>query len=610
MPTAGPSCNASSGNILWVGAGEAHTTLRSGIAAAQAGDTICVRAGTYVNDFATIRRDVRIIGVGGRVHLKADQGSGGRLEAGKGILVVGLPTAAPNVYIENIEFSGAKVPDRNGAGIRMQNGNLTVRNSYFHDNEDGILANDQADTDIVIEGSRFERNGFGRGSTHAIYANNVNSLTVEDSYFEATKVGHHVKSRAQTTTILNNTFEDGAGPPGQVPSYSVDITEGGVGTVEGNTFIQRDAQGNPRAINRAIVNYEYSRGNAPTYVDNDLTVQNNTFLNDAVPGRAVRNTTPVTSEVSGNTFANVQSIASGNSNQTNNVSGGFGDFAPYEPPQGSILGVQLAGDLRRLTAFDPQGGTIDGLNQPTGIAGDSGLTMLGDQLYVANRTHGIAAVDARFGTSTFYFGDSGIEALGNNGTNLLAGLFDQNLVQEYGVDGTLLNSITLQITDTLGIAGLGSNGDALFVGSYLDGDVYVFDFDGNDLGRISTGLGADALAGLAYDPFDDTLWISSLADGGELLHYDLNGTLLGSDATVGSVNGLFVNGAPVDPGPGPGPDPGPGPSPFPNPNPPGTPTVLIPEPDGLLLMLTALLGFGLLRLPSARHVGRRVQGRA
>lgn len=598
MPTAGSSCNAASGNIIRVGAGEAHTTLRSGIAAAQSGDTICVSAGTYVNDFATIRQSVRIIGVGGRVHLKADEGPGGRLESGKGILVVGTNGAAPDVHIENIEFSGAKVSSRNGAGIRMQNGNLTVRNSYFHDNEDGILANDQSSTNIDIDGSRFERNGFGDGASHGIYANNVNSLTVTNSYFEATRVGHHVKSRAQTTTILNNTFEDGDGPPGEVPSYSVDITEGGIGTVEGNTFIQRDAQGNPRSINRSIVNYQYRGNGTPTYAQDALTVQNNTFLNEAVPGRAVRNSTPVTSDVDDNTFANVQSIASGPSNQSSNVSGGFGDFASYEPPQGSILGVQLAGDLQRLTAFDRQGGAISGLDQSTGIAGNSGLTKLGDQFYVANRTHGIAGVDLRFGTSTFYFGGAGIEALGNNGTNLLAGLFDENLIQEYGTDGSLLNSITLQITDTLGIAGLDSDGQALFVGSYLDGDVYVFDFDGNGLGQISTGLGADALAGLAYDPFDDTLWISSLAGDGELLHFDLDGNLLSSDGTVGAVNGLFVNGAPDDPGSGPGP----GPNPFPNPNPPGEPTVQIPEPDGLLMMLTALLGFGLLWRPQARRI--------
>ena len=597
MPTSGSSCNAPSGNILWVGAGEAHATLRSGINAAQAGDTVCVRAGTYVNDFATIRRDVRIIGVGGRVHLKADQGAGGRLESGKGILVVGTNGAAPDVYIENLEFSGAKVPSRNGAGVRMQNGDLTVRNSYFHDNEDGILANDQDGTDIVVEGSRFERNGFGGGATHGIYANNVNSLTVTDSYFEATRVGHHVKSRARTTTVLNNTFEDGNGPPGEVPSYSVDITEGGVGTVEGNTFIQRDAQGNPRSINRSIVNYQYRGNGTPTYAQDALRVRNNTFLNDAVPGRAVRNSTPVASDISGNTFANVQSIASGPSNQRGNVSGGFGDFALYAPPQGAILGVQLVGDLQRLTAFDRRSGAVGGLDQPTGIAGNSGLTVLGDQLYVANRTHGIAAVDPRFGTSTFYFGGGGIEALGNNGANLLVGLFDRNLIQEYRADGALLNSITLQVTDTLGIAGLDSDGDALFVGSYLDGDVYVFDFDGNAVSRISTGLGADALAGLAYDPFDETLWISSLADGGGLLHFDLTGNLLSRDDSVGSVNGLFVNGAPVVPGPGPWP----GPNPFPDPDPPGDPTILVPEPDGLLLMLTALLGFGLLRLPAARQ---------
>jgi hypothetical protein len=54
---------------------------------------------------------------------------------GKGIWVI----SGNDTVVENIEFSGAAVPDANGAGIRFEGVNLTVRNCYFHHNQNGIL---------------------------------------------------------------------------------------------------------------------------------------------------------------------------------------------------------------------------------------------------------------------------------------------------------------------------------------------------------------------------------------------------------------------------------------------------------------------------------------
>ena len=36
-----------------------------------------------------------------------------------------------NCRVENIEFSNCRVPDNNGAGIRMEGTNLTVSHCYF-----------------------------------------------------------------------------------------------------------------------------------------------------------------------------------------------------------------------------------------------------------------------------------------------------------------------------------------------------------------------------------------------------------------------------------------------------------------------------------------------
>lgn len=310
MPTAGPSCNASSGNILWVGAGEAHTTLRSGIAAAQAGDTICVRAGTYVNDFATIRRDVRIIGVGGRVHLKADQGSGGRLEAGKGILVVGLPTAAPNVYIENIEFSGAKVPDRNGAGIRAEGPNLTVRNVVFRDNENGILAAGREDSTIVIEHSEFARNGFGDGRSHGLYINRIKRLVFRHNFAHHARIGHQLKTRARENVIVGNLFMDGESGSS---SYAIDMPNARVAYVLGNVLQQSDVVQNSTLI--------YVGGKGEGRMPR-VFIANNTVINDRQRGGVfVRNGSPISVGIHNNLLIGKLQTVKGKAIESHNLAG-------------------------------------------------------------------------------------------------------------------------------------------------------------------------------------------------------------------------------------------------------------------------------------------------
>ena len=131
---------------LNVGAGQAYATLSAAVAASRDGDVIAVQAGTYVNDFATISKDITIVGVGGMANFVATVAP----PNGKGILVT-----QSDVTIQNLSFSGAAVADRNGAGIRYEGGNLVVIDSYFHDNQIGLLANSDPNGTIRIVGSEF-----------------------------------------------------------------------------------------------------------------------------------------------------------------------------------------------------------------------------------------------------------------------------------------------------------------------------------------------------------------------------------------------------------------------------------------------------------------------
>ena len=127
-----------------VGPGKTSARPCAAIAAAQDGDVIEIDAGTYSGDVCAVARsNLTLRGVGGRAHLDA----AGTAYGGKAIWVI----QGANTTVENIEFSGTTVPDMNGAGIRQEGKNLTIRGSYFHDDEDGILAGDNAASEILIE---------------------------------------------------------------------------------------------------------------------------------------------------------------------------------------------------------------------------------------------------------------------------------------------------------------------------------------------------------------------------------------------------------------------------------------------------------------------------
>src|SRR2546421_2251237 len=113
------------GATLQVGPGKQFAKPCQAIAAASVGDTIEIdSSASYIGDICGWTIDnLTIRGVGGgRAHIDA----GGQNSQGKGIWVI----SGKNTTVENIEFSGATVPDQNGVGIRQEGDNLTVRNCF------------------------------------------------------------------------------------------------------------------------------------------------------------------------------------------------------------------------------------------------------------------------------------------------------------------------------------------------------------------------------------------------------------------------------------------------------------------------------------------------
>src|SRR5205823_2283684 len=118
--------------------------------------------------------------------------------------------------VENFELSGAAISQNagnNGAGIRHQGLNLTVRNCFFHDNQDGILGapSTAGQGEVLIERSEFSHNGAGDGFSHNMYLGNYARFTLQSSYSHTGNVGHLMKSRAHVSSILYNRITDEVG---------------------------------------------------------------------------------------------------------------------------------------------------------------------------------------------------------------------------------------------------------------------------------------------------------------------------------------------------------------------------------------------------------------
>lgn len=251
--------------VLHVGPGRALETPSAAAAVARDGDTVEIDAGTYPGDAATwTQDDLTIVGVGGMAHLEA----AGAHAQGKAIWVI----AGDRTRVQNIEFSGATVPDGNGAGIRQEGAGLTVLHCSFHDNENGILAGANPDSDIEIRRSRFVGNGAGDGFTHNLYIGAVRLLYVKGSLFSGAAGGHQIKSRALTTTITANRIADGD----STASYSIDLPNGGDAKIAGNVVVQ--GRSSP---NRTLVSYGAEGLTNPT---TRVWVVNNTFANEQDSG--------------------------------------------------------------------------------------------------------------------------------------------------------------------------------------------------------------------------------------------------------------------------------------------------------------------------------------
>ena len=173
--------------------------------------------------------------------------------------------------VDGIVFRNMRVADGNGAGVRIETGDLYVTNSMFLDSQEGILGgyHDSIRT-ISIDHSTFA--GLGQcdetvDCSHSIYlALQQGVISITNSRFERGTGGHYVKIRAPQIVVADSSFDDSEG---HKTNYMIDMSEGGTGRITGNTFVQGPDKENWTAL--IMVGAE-----ARTYGSAGLTVAGNT----------------------------------------------------------------------------------------------------------------------------------------------------------------------------------------------------------------------------------------------------------------------------------------------------------------------------------------------
>jgi len=257
------------GRVIQVGPLREVRSISLAASTARDGDTVEIDPGDYVGDVAIWNQsDLTIRAAGQRVRLVA----GGASAQGKAIWVVHSARRGGRITVEGIDFVGARVPDRNGAGIRFEQGHLVLRDCLFHGNQNGVLTGDDPDSVLEVLQSEFGYNGAGDGFTHQLYVGRIAQLRVEGSWFHHGHVGHLIKSRAKRSRIVSNRLTD---EPGGRASYELEFPNGGDAVVLGNLVQQSDS-----SANSVMVSFG-SEG--LTWPQSRLHLAFNTLVND-LPG--------------------------------------------------------------------------------------------------------------------------------------------------------------------------------------------------------------------------------------------------------------------------------------------------------------------------------------
>lgn len=178
--------------------------------------------------------------------------------------------ASNDVTMENIACRNIAVRDKNGACVRFEGTNLTLKNVHFSNSENGILAGERSGK-ILIEDSIFEANGKD-GFSHGMYING-GELTIRRTKVIGSKSeGHGIKSRAARTIIENSIVASLDGNDSRL----IDVPNGGVAIIRNSLLVE-----GPNTVNWQLFSFgvEGSR-----YEANAFKLERNVIVTDRKGG--------------------------------------------------------------------------------------------------------------------------------------------------------------------------------------------------------------------------------------------------------------------------------------------------------------------------------------
>jgi hypothetical protein len=190
--------------------------------AAHDGDTVRIEPGAYYDCAIWSQNHLTISGTGPGVVITDTTCQG------KALFIV----AGNDVTITDLTLARARVPDRNGAGIRLEGQGLTLERVRFLNDEVGLLAGAGGASTINISDCDFEDGGVGgQRPTFAVLVGEIKLLRIAHSTFNGVK-GGQISTGAALTELLGNRINTGAG---EAPAVAVMVAGGGM-IAEDNLF--------------------------------------------------------------------------------------------------------------------------------------------------------------------------------------------------------------------------------------------------------------------------------------------------------------------------------------------------------------------------------------
>jgi putrescine transport system permease protein len=203
---------------LTVGPDQPLTTPSAAAREAKDGDTVLIEPCTYYDCAVWKQNRLVIAGTAPGVVITD------LTCQGKALFVV----AGDGVTIRDLTLARARVPDKNGAGVRLEGQDFTLERVRFSNDQVGLLSGDAGKSTIRVVDCVFEAGG--RGGERPLFAVSVGLaglLRVEGSTFSGVE-GGQIATSADRTELIRDKIETGAGDE---PAVAV-LATGGVLAVE------------------------------------------------------------------------------------------------------------------------------------------------------------------------------------------------------------------------------------------------------------------------------------------------------------------------------------------------------------------------------------------